>query len=80
MAQKDSPTDRAVTTPHAPAAGSGPIRERDPNRDKAIDHLRLLITDRDREIDELQHRLLQAEEARIADASAILESLDKYRI
>lgn len=48
-------------------------------RDTAINQMRQVIADQDREITELQRRLIEAEEARIADASAILESLDKYR-
>lgn len=48
-------------------------------RDAAINEMRQLMADQDREINELQQLLIQAEEARISDASAILDSLDKYR-
>ncbi|WP_332645176.1 hypothetical protein [Aeromicrobium sp.] len=48
-------------------------------RDAAINEMRQLMADQDREINELQRLLIQAEEARISDASAILDSLDKYR-
>lgn len=49
------------------------------DRDAQIEKLGQVIADQDREIADLQRRLLQAEEARIADASAILDSLDRYR-
>lgn len=55
-------------------------------RDSTIEGLRQSIADRDqliaardREIAELQRLALQAEEDRIADAAAILGSLDEYR-
>lgn len=48
-------------------------------RDADINEMRQIMADQDREINELQRLLIQAEEARIADASAILDSLDKYR-
>lgn len=48
-------------------------------REAAINEMRQVIADQDREINELQQLLIHAEEARIADASAILDSLDKYR-
>jgi hypothetical protein len=48
-------------------------------RDAAINQMRQSMADQDREINELQQLLIQAEEARISDASAILDSLDKYR-
>lgn len=48
-------------------------------RDAAINDMRQKIADQDREINELQRLLIEAEEARISDASAILDSLDQYR-
>jgi chromosome segregation ATPase len=48
-------------------------------RDSAIEQLSQSIAERDREIAELQRLALQAEEDRIADAAAILGSLDEYR-
>lgn len=48
-------------------------------RDAAINQMRQSMAEQDREINELQRLLIEAEEARISDASAILDSLDKYR-
>lgn len=48
-------------------------------RDAAINAMRQTMAEQNREINELQRLLIEAEEARIADASAILDSLDKYR-
>lgn len=45
----------------------------------AAERLHLVITARDQEIDELRQRLLDAEEARVTDATAFLESLSKNR-
>ncbi len=49
------------------------------DRDSAVAQLRQIITERDREIEELRRHLLEAEEARVADAAAILDSLNEYR-
>ncbi len=48
-------------------------------RDAAINEMRQIMANQDREINELQRLLIEAEEARISDAAAILDSLDKYR-
>ncbi|MDR7087231.1 chromosome segregation ATPase [Aeromicrobium panaciterrae] len=48
-------------------------------RDADINEMRQIMADQDREINELQRLLIQAEEARISDASAILDSLDQFR-
>lgn len=42
-----------------------------------VEQLRLMVAQRDREIDQLRQALLEAEEARIADATAIIESFGK---
>ena len=49
------------------------------DRDSAVEQLRQIIAERDREIEELRQHLLKAEEARIADAASILDSLHEYR-
>ncbi len=49
------------------------------DNDSMIDELRQIIAQLDREIGDLQNQLLQVEEARIADAAAILDSLGSYR-
>jgi len=48
------------------------------DRDSTVEQLRHIINERDREIEELRQHLLEAEEARGADAAAILDSL-KHR-
>ncbi len=49
------------------------------HNDAAVERLHQIIAQRDREITDLQHRLLESEEARSADAAAILDSLGNYR-
>jgi chromosome segregation ATPase len=49
-------------------------------RDSEVERLRQTITQRDREVDELRQHLLEAEEARVADAAAFLDSLIEHRI
>jgi len=56
------------------------------DRDHVIDKLRQTLAEREQQIlgqdlliEQLENHLLQVEEARAADASAILESLDRYR-
>jgi DNA repair exonuclease SbcCD ATPase subunit len=49
------------------------------DRNAAIEQLRRDIATRDREIEDLQRQLLKAEEARIADAAAFIDSLDAYK-
>ncbi|MEO6605441.1 MAG: hypothetical protein ABIN55_07490 [Aeromicrobium sp.] len=49
------------------------------NYESALERSRQAISDRDLEIGQLQQHILQVEEARAADATAILESLDKYK-
>lgn len=46
------------------------------DHDSALARLRQVITERDREIDELRRHVLEAEEARAADAAAFLDSLN----
>lgn len=48
--------------------------------DAKVDQLRQIITSRDLEIVELRQRLLEAEEARAADAAAFLDSLTERRV
>jgi chromosome segregation ATPase len=47
--------------------------------ESAAEQLHLVISARDQEINELRQRLLDAEEARVTDAAAFLESLSKHQ-
>ena len=49
------------------------------DHDSAVEQLRQIITERDQQIDELRQHLLKAEEARVADAAAFLDSLNEHR-
>lgn len=66
-----------ATTKHEEAEAARTSLQRD--QEIAIEDLRQTVSERNQEIIKLQEQLLQSEQARAADAVAIIDSLDKYR-